>query len=175
MVLGQSFRITRDGVELIGQQVPLGVTPDEVLRSLLEQLASQGVAVKVLDAVKTDTGMTSGAVQVTYDGSVPTYGKGRITYTFGRTTASIGPSGSGDGALIEDLGGFGNAGDLGAVGTVLSPAPVGRRLQDRRRLRRCAPTCRRRSRLPWPGASTRRRRCSASIRSSWWWRRASSS
>ena len=125
VVLGQSFRITRDGVELIGQQVPLGVAPDEVLRSLLEQLASQGVAVKFLDAAKTDTGMTSGAVQVTYDGSVPTYGKGRIAYTFGRATASIGPSGSSDGALIDDLGGFENAGDVGAVGTVLSPAPVG--------------------------------------------------
>ena len=119
-VLGQTFGITPDGIELGGQQVPVGVKPDELFRSLLDQLASRGVAVKILEPVKTDTGMTSGALQVTYDGSVPSYGKGRITYTFGRTTASIAPSGGGDEGLTEDLGGIVGASgsDLGAVGAV---------------------------------------------------------
>ena len=136
IVLGQTFRVTPHGIELVGQHVPVGVAPDRVLGGLLEQLASQGVTVKVLEAVKTGTGMTSGAVQVTYDGPVPNYGNGRITYTLGRTTASIAPSGSGDGGPVGDLGGFGDAGggDLDAVGgaglsgpvdqSVAGPAPV---------------------------------------------------
>jgi len=123
MVLGQSFRITPDGVELLGQKVPVGIKPDELLGTLLAQLASHGVTVKVLDAAKTDTGMTSGAVQVTYGGPVPKYGNGRISYTLGRTSASIAPGGSGGGGLSEDVAGVAAGGDgLDAFGGTGAPA-----------------------------------------------------
>lgn len=89
MVLGQTFVVRPDGVELLSQKVPTGGDAQKTLQPLLDQLAAQGVSLSFAAPVNTPTGIVSGAVEIMYKTTIPNVGVSTTILTFGRTYASV--------------------------------------------------------------------------------------
>ena len=139
-VLGRTFSVGPDGIQLTDQRVP-GGDARAVLDPLLAQLAQAGVTLAFLAPAETADGIISGALAVTYRTEIPNQGVATVTATFGRTyvsaagTATALPSGSGvsigtgdDAVSDTDLGAGpapgvddGGAGDLSALPEPLLP------------------------------------------------------
>lgn len=134
-VLGTQLRVTPDGLELAGVNLPLGLAGVlDPVQALLDTLAGQGTSIRFLDATETADGVISAGlvVETTFDtginGIVAT-----VTLTFGRTFASVSNAArgglGGDGVLPDDLGpgavdlGIGGGFDLGGTtpGAVATP------------------------------------------------------
>lgn len=137
-VLGTPLRVTPDGIELAGINLPLdlGAVLDPV-QALLSALEGQGTSIRFLDETETEEGVISAGlvVESTFDtginGIIAT-----VSLTFGRTFASVSNAArgglGGDGVLPSDGGvdlgsgaGLGSGGfDLGG-GSLGLPAPGG--------------------------------------------------
>jgi hypothetical protein len=68
-ILGQRVSVTGTGLSIAGNDLPLGVDPSSVLAPLLSRLASQGVTITYLPAIRTATSVTSAGLKI--DGLFP--------------------------------------------------------------------------------------------------------
>lgn len=140
-VLGQQLRLTANGLELAGVNLPLDLDQSvDAVEELLTALADQGTAIRLIDATETSEGVISAGlvIETTFDtginGIIAT-----VAMTLGRTYANVSnaarpPLGGGESPEGTSVGpgtGFGPGSDGGAVGAggvpsaTLQPAPTG--------------------------------------------------
>lgn len=110
-VLDQSFRVTPEGVEIAGQAVPIGADTSEALAAVIDQLAGQGIGLRIVEPIETESGVVSGTVELSYESDIPNYGRGVVTHMFGRTNAAVTGLAGGDDLLdavseLDTDGGF---------------------------------------------------------------------
>jgi hypothetical protein len=134
-VLGQAFSIGPDGVNVLGTNLPLPGARD-LLDTLIEQLAGQGIGFTILDPVVTAESVVAAGIVVTYETDVPNVGHATTSVTFGQTVATLssrvrngddaGPGPLGEVPTVSDLGSIGSSGgsfDLPSTPILDPPVP----------------------------------------------------